>query len=229
MKSDLLKVVFIHIPKCGGTSIENILFEHSERTPENFWMGAMNQRSSISRKLWSLGNRKSNNAPINRYQTGGLQHLTALQLRHSIGRQHFSSYYRFALVRHPVRRSLSQYQYMLRRPDLREWIGMKPNDSFLIYLKKTYIRAHVQWEPQINFVNDHLGNRLVHDIIRLEEIDDRMPGIFERIGIQSVSIPHLNRSPRSSSHRNLTSEERNLILELYKDDFQNFGYDIDTF
>ena len=229
MKSDALKVVFVHIPKCGGTSVENILFEHAERTPEHFWMGALNTpRNRYLDAVSRIVRRAPPTVIVNRYQTGGLQHLTALQMRHAMGRETFESYYRFAVVRHPLRRSLSQYRYMRKRPDLMGWIGMTAQDSFRVYLEKTYQRAHVQWHPQIGFVNDYLGNRLVHDVIKLEDIDTQMAGVFERIGLPPREIPHLNKSAPSGSKHQFSTAEREIVWELYKEDFEVFGYDIDA-
>lgn len=226
MKSDSLKTIFVHIPKCGGTSVESILFEHAERTPENFWMGGIGGKGKFRKAVFRYVLREPRPV-LNRYQTGGLQHLTALQIRHAMGRETFNQYYRFAVVRHPLRRSLSQYRYMRERKDLMEWIGMETGDSFRVFLEKTYTRAHTQWAPQINFVNDHLGNCLVNDVVKLEEIDSRMDEVFAKIGLPPREIPHLNRSRSHRRREEPGPEEKGLIWELYQEDFEAFGYSLD--
>jgi len=227
MKCDALKTVFVHIPGCGGSSVENVIFEFTERTPENFWMGGINNfQNKYLDAFFRIVLR--NRAPVvNRYQTGGLQHLTALQMRHAMGRETFETYYRFAIVRHPVGRSFSQYHYTRSRPSLMKSIGMNATDSFLDYLKKSYRRAHVQWEPQISFVNDDLGNCLVHDVVKLEEIDVGLQTVFEKIGLPKREIPRLNSYTHSNEKHELTYEEKALIWELYKEDFEEFHYDIE--
>jgi hypothetical protein len=227
MKSDSLKTIFIHIPKCGGTSLENILFEYAERSPANFWMGGINKFQNRYFNEFSRIVFRNKKPIINKYQTGGLQHLTALQMRHALGRENFESYYRFAVVRHPLKRCLSQYHYIQKRRDLMNWIGMNSQDSFQVYLKKTYSRAHVQWQPQISFVNDYLGGRLVHDVIKLEELDVDMPKVFDRIGILPRDIPHLNKSAPSKKKYKFSTDEKAIVWELYKEDFEVFGYDIE--
>lgn len=224
MKSDRLKTVFVHIPKCGGTSIEELLFPEEERTVENFWMG-FGKTDWLSRLTGGRG--KPVVAMMNRYQTGGLQHLTALQMRHAMGRALFDSYYRFAVVRHPTRRSQSQYKYIKQRPDLLHWIGMDKSDDFLEYLKKTYRRHHVQWQEQISFLYDFRGNCLVEDIIKLEEIDQGMDVVFEKLGLEKNPVPHTNKSTGGArAPKPLSEDEKDVIWELYKDDFEVLGYDV---
>jgi hypothetical protein len=225
MKSDRLNTVFIHIPKCGGTSIETLLFNKDEFKPENFWMGFVEPDSAGGlERLW----RRKTPPMMNRYQTGGLQHLTALQLRHALGRKKFSEYYKFAVIRHPVRRSLSQYRYMQKRRDLRHWIGMEASDSFLEYLKKTYCRHHVQWQPQVSFLYDFSGNRLVDDVVRLENIDSDMAVVFQRLNLPAAPIPHARKSGETRAHI-VSEDEKDLLWELYADDFQILSYDINKY
>ena len=77
------KCIFIHIPKCGGTSVEDVIWPKGKgRTEEDLWMGFVNRFE-------------------NKYQTGGLQHLLAWQVREEVGSDVFSDYYKFSFVRNP--------------------------------------------------------------------------------------------------------------------------------
>lgn len=224
MKSEDLKAIFVHIPKNGGTSVEDLLFPQTVRTEDNFWMGFVGaSKQPLLRYLPSRVQRPM----MNRYQTGGLQHLTALQIRHALGREKFYDYYRFAVVRHPTARILSQYKYMQKRSDLRAWIGMERNDSLLVYLKKTYHRHHVQWQDQVSFLYDHRGECLVQDIIKLEEIDTGMKVVFDKLGLPTQPVPHNNKSQTNlAKPTELTNAEKDIIWELYKDDFEVLGYEM---
>ncbi len=114
MISDQHRCIFVHIPKCGGTSIEDLIWP-APRREADLWMGFID-------------------AYNNKYQTGGLQHLTARQIRTEVGESRFAAYWRFSIVRNPFDRLVSQYASMPLRPDLCDFIGFAPEGDFNSYL-----------------------------------------------------------------------------------------------
>ena len=101
------KCIFVHIPKTAGTSIENVIWPlKSDRVVENLWMGIVKPY-------------------YNKYQTGGLQHLTSNEIKREVGSDVFNSYYKFSVIRNPWDIGVSQFVYMKqKRRDLRRCIGM---------------------------------------------------------------------------------------------------------
>ncbi|MCH1458206.1 MAG: sulfotransferase family protein, partial [Synechococcus sp. MOX_bin73] len=133
------RCIFIHIPKCGGTSIENVIWPHPEDLTEaNLWWGFVSKYH-------------------NKYQTGGLQHLLARQVRSEVGLEIFNSFYKFTIVRNPWDRIVSQFAYMQTRSDLMDFIGMQPETEFKAYLGLIQKKQHVQWMPQTDFILDQDG------------------------------------------------------------------------
>jgi hypothetical protein len=200
--------IFVHIPKCGGTSVESALFTRDERTEENLWRGFVDEYH-------------------NAYQTGGLQHLKAYQIRHFLGRAEYDKFFKFAVVRNPYGRAISQYNYMTsRRKGLRLFIDMDKEDDFSTYLAKIKTRSHVQWEPQLSFVNGFDGKRLVDKVIKLENLNEEWQALLADIKADSdTRLGHRNKIEAKFTRADLTAEHKEILQEYYYEDFVSFGYE----
>ena len=162
----------------------------------------------------------------NRHQTGGLQHLHADQIRSEIGTQRFAEFFKFAFVRNPFDRAVSQYVYMRRRPDLRRFLGMAEDASFSEYLDLLPSVLHVQWEPQRRFLACSATGDLLMDFIgRFERFDTDARKVFERLGIDAEDVPHVNRGNRSGYRDYYAREDRTRVESLYAEDLEMFDYE----
>jgi hypothetical protein len=201
------RCIFIHIPKTGGTTIENLIWPPpAERTPEHLWMGF----------TWEFGNR---------YQTGGLQHLLATQVRDAVGADVFAGCHKFAIVRNPFDRAVSQFAYMRARPDLRAFVGMNENDPFKKYLQLIRKKTHVQWDHQHRFVEDENGAPLVDFIGRFEHFRRDVTRILDALGIGPREIGHALKGNRSHYADYYDDESRAMLADFYARDLAVFGYD----
>lgn len=202
------RFIFIHIPKCGGTSLEDVVWPGPRRA-EDLWEGFIDR--------WH-----------NPYQTGGLQHLTARLVRQHVGTATFDACFRFAFVRNPFDRVLSQYRYMRRRPDLRDFIGLGAEDDLLTYLQRIQTRRHVQWMAQSDFLLDADGSCLVDHVAKLEEAAAGFAKVVAHLGLPpDTRLPHSNAhdGPRPDRATQFGPRETAEVLRLYGQDFARFGYD----
>lgn len=199
--------IFVHIPRCGGTSIEDVIWPNMEdRTDANLWMGFVSKYR-------------------NKYQTGGLQHLLARQIELEVGSVVFKRYFKFAIIRNPWDKAVSQFSYMKSRKDLREFIGMKDHDDFKQYLSLIQKTSHVQWLPQHIFLESAEGDVLVDFVGRFENFQNDFSAILERLQLRGVNqIPHKNKSCRSHYRDYYDSEAMEMIREMYAIDIRKFGY-----
>ena len=207
MISRFHKCIFVHIPKCGGTSIEDVIWPEP-RSTSDLWMGFISKYR-------------------NKYQTGGLQHLLAMQIRQEVGEEIFKSYFKFTIVRNPWDKAISQFYYMSHRPDLREYIGMEENDSFKKYLELTEKKPHVQWEKQHKFFQDDNGETIVDYIGRLETMQKDAANIFQRLGI-NAEIPHVNATKHKHYSEYYDDESREMVREMYKEDIRILNYSFEN-
>ena len=204
MISDALNCIFVHIPKTGGSSIEDVLWP-GERTEAQLWQGMVGRYH-------------------NKYQTGGLQHLLATQIRDEVGAQRFGECFRFSFVRNPWDRAVSQYAYMLQKKYLRDFIGMKEDDDFPRYLSLIQEHRHVQWMPQVEFLFDRSGDSLVDFVGHFERLREDAAVVFERLNVQCAELPYSRASTHGPYAYYYDSEAKRIIERLYGADIERFGY-----
>lgn len=215
MISHRLRAILVHIPKTGGTSIERIVWRPNEFTERNLYGSPV--RRFLLRPPWRIAG--------NRHQTGGLQHLTAVQIAAEVGQETFNSFYTFTIVRNPFDRLVSQYEYTRQmRPDLSRYLGLGSNTSFKTYLKRLRWRPHVQWKPQAEFIYDRQDRLLVDEVFRLERIDEAIMSLRRRFDFPEQETPKLHATDRRPYQDYFDTEARCLVERLYARDLALLQY-----
>jgi chondroitin 4-sulfotransferase 11 len=177
--------VFIHIPKCGGTSVERAL-----------------------------------GIPL-------LNHDTALERFKKIGPVRWTNRCRFTVVRNPYHRLASLFFY---------WEGTKIDpsenlqDRFASWLKRVerlfsdqHPNKHVL--PQTWWISDQNGNSMIDIICKLESIDCDIQKVGKRLG-RELRVHRIKANNTAINYDDLYNDEsKAMVLRLYADDFERFGYD----
>lgn len=202
------KCIFVHVPKNGGSSIEDIIWP-GDRRESDLWMGFISKYE-------------------NKYQTGGLQHLYASQIENEVGKHVFEEYYKFSFVRNPWDKAVSQFSYMQKRDDLREYVGMKKNDSFKKYLELIQKKSHVQWSPQYKFITNKDNQFMVNFVGRFENFEQDALSVMGRLGVSVSAVPHLNKSEHQHYSRYYDEESVEMVRFIYREDVELFGYEFHT-
>lgn len=195
------KCIFVHIPKCGGTSIEDAIWP-GQRSEADLWAGSYVEN----------GLRQS------------LHHLYARQIRDKVGEAVFSQYFKFAFVRNPWDRAVSQYVYI--RLDW-PWRSLRRTWQFATfgnYLKTVERLTDTRWEAQHNYVFDGANNLLVDHVARFEEIGDEFEYICKKIDLRGAALPHKKKSERKAYADYYTPATRDAVARIYKKDIEAFGY-----
>lgn len=196
------KAIFIHIPKNAGESIEKTL---------GIYGGAPNET------LWgTLGNHIV------------LQHFSATKVKHFIKNDElWNSYFKFAIVRNPWSKAVSEYNWYLRygpKCSFKRWVfsleyRIKIND--LIHPME--IGHNI---PQYKFIQNSGGECLVDQVLRLESLDDDFKNLAGDRG-WNVKLRHdeSTRSKNKNDFRAYYDEDSiNEIERLYRRDIEVFGY-----
>ena len=95
------KLIFIHIPKTGGTTIEKFF--------------------NLRKKINGYGDASGD------FKGKSLQHLIGLDIRKILGEKVFNNFFKFTIVRNPIDRVISEYYWNTTRAGTSAGYGYQNN------------------------------------------------------------------------------------------------------
>lgn len=185
------KVLFIHIPKTGGSTISNELRRH-------------HQTSMYT------------NSPWPGYQCTP-QHLHAGPLKEIFQPEAFA--YVFTVVRHPVDRIRSEYDWNQRNRSVKVpfWFWLRKK---LFQTRRSPYLDDNHFRPQEEFLGFDT------EVFRLEDgLDKVFWRLSEITGTDYSEKPNACKVTAAPS-QSVSRADRNLIGKVYANDFRRFGYEI---
>jgi len=203
MISDKHNYIFVHIPKCAGSSIEEVLLKNEYDVSEEilnhkFWLNELS--IEIKKKFW-IGNIEGvSPAP---------QHFTPAKYQCRFP-QKYNKYFKFAFVRNPWGKAVSEWKYFNKVVNL--------NLTFKESLSRRYPFKDHELQ-QIIFAQgcDFIG--------RFENLQEDFNIICDKIGIPQQQLPRKN----STNHKHYTeyydNETRSIVAQKYARDIEYFGYE----
>jgi hypothetical protein len=196
--------IFVHVPRTGGSSVEDALALTNESNTEDTthlsgWIQseALRQQGFVS--------------PV-------LQHLTLREIGRLLPRETLTSYFKFAIVRNPWERLLSNYlfernHYLHFHPRETEYLSLPDYidqlNPFLRQPQTEFIRAG---EVQL----DYLG--------RFERLDEDFAQIAGCLRQPPGKLAHLNRTRHEHYSRYYCAEARRKVENLFAVDIETLGY-----
>lgn len=228
------RFIFVHIHKCGGSSLE-IGIE-----PFMKWNDIL------------LGSTRLGEAINEEYrQKYGLhKHSPLSEIRDVIGNQLCNDMYAFALVRHPVGRIVSLYNFLATTveniaccrtisietlcrdvdliskdvPELR-WHSVRVylDSDFSSFIRNASL---LEWDLAFRSQSDMLmtENKIAAEWFKLEDIEQNIHVIRAKTGLD-FQMPHENKSARKAiRYKDIQSRDYDWLCSLYRQDFINLGY-----
>ena len=196
------KIIFIHIPKTGGSTIESNL---DLKKSENGWG---------THKFKFYPNKKA------------FQHFIWSDYIFKLGEETCNKYYKFTIVRHPVSRFISEYYW---NPEGRKKCSF---DDFLIkaenIVKNKLFKHRIgdHFQSQSSFIFDSNNNCKVDKIFRFENYNKVIMYIKELLNEKDKKIKSINVCKKNEKLSFIPSiKQMSKIYDLYKEDYDNFGYE----
>jgi hypothetical protein len=189
------KLIFIHIPKCAGTSIVNSL---NMDTSGHYSAGKVVAQQPIHPKIHDP------------------EYISFTLVRNPWDR--LVSCYELA------RMDIRPY-YEHEHEDYALMKNIKFSDVIQLLANPMYnhIFRHPGWRPQEHWVYDDDNKCNVDYIFKMENMHKELPEFFKKFELH-VDIKHLNKSSRSNYTDYYTPELVEIVGEIYKSDIQKFEY-----
>ncbi len=199
------KYVFIHVPKCAGTSIASVLrgSEHSKG------FGDIPGLQEIVRRE----NR------VSAETIGLVAHARARDVQKLIGAETYDCLESFAVVRNPWDRLRSRYYYFRRFPNHRKYKFAKGSLSDFI-----------SWacESSPSTMQERLTGRpanvIVKNILKFESIGSDFSALSRKLSLNIDEVPHRNKSDGPRQYPLLPSSVVSMVKRTYEKDFALFDY-----
>ena len=202
----------------------------------------------IYTKIGKAGSNSIQTAFLQCLRDGNYSHIGHHHLLDDISKK-TKDYFKFSIVRNPWARCVSRYFYVQAKSGIRQinyknstfdefirskappynsdderkfflssdWAKKSPN------LVKLYDKKH-PFENQLDWVSDFDGNLLVDFLGKLENLQEDIITICNKIGIPPIKIPHRNKSQHGHYTEYYTEETSKIVAEKYAKDIEYFGY-----
>lgn len=205
--SDSHQFVFVHIRKAAGTSLRQILEQVSLSKNNQLWY-----------KLLSR-----NGLPIDYHHYSFRKHSDLIEAERSMPKVVFDKYFKFAIVRNPWDRLVSEFEY----------IKTQPTHSRFKKLSKFTFAEFVNYQSQrpaahqVNALKLKNGSLGCDYIGKLETLDESLDVISNKIGISFAELPHINQINRRDYRSYYDNQLQELVRSLWAEDISTFDYDFE--
>lgn len=213
MLSKRHKVIFVHIPKTGGQSVAELFLQ-------DLGLG-WEQREALLLRPGEAG------------QPERLAHLYAREYvaLGFVSPAEFADFTKFAVVRHPYARMVSEYVYRMGPVGwCAQYVQRWQSRHFDHFIAQEFDNplgdAARHFAPQADFVMDAQGQLMVDHVIDHAHLAEQIAPVFREIFGRDVALAKRNvkrEAPRFSAEV-LTRAQKDVLYARYREDFEAFGF-----
>ena len=202
--SDSHQFVFVHIRKAAGTSLRQILEQVS-----------LKKNNHLFYKLLSR-----NGFPIDYHRHSFRKHSNLIEAERSMPEDLFKRYFKFAIVRNPWDRLVSEFEYIKTQPSHSRFKKLKAM-SFNDFIQYQSSRPAAHQVNALQLKNGQLGCDFIG---KLETLEQSLSIIAAKTGLNFSQLPHINQVKRRDYRSYYNNALRNQVAELWRADTEAFKY-----
>lgn len=204
--SDRQKFIFLRVRKVASTSMRDILRPLCVPVPT----GRLAHLKSRARLEWDY------------HKYVFRAHDDILAARQRMPDELFERYFKFAFVRNPWARLVSEYEFLLKRPKHGRHKRVKNLKSFSDFIHMQIPRKDAY---QSNVLCDNDGKLLMDFIGKLENVDKDWQTVCQRIGIDEQLLPRKNVTQHVPYQDYYDADSAELVGRYWARDIEMFGYE----
>lgn len=211
-------LIFIHIPKTAGCSIEHILIKEYEKNNKAFFQEAPSFQQKIKKVM------------VKNKQWG--QHFSLREIQELYKIQDINKCIKFCVVRNPWDRAVSEFLYLNKMKGCACKSLKEIPRSFQKYVTSDFKcswKNHIS--PQVDFIKNKEGKIFMDSIIKFEKLEEQVLKTFDILGINHVdALPKINLSINSKMRKVnpywafYNKETKKIIEKKYEEDIDFFEY-----
>ena len=204
--SDSHEFIFVRVRKTASQSMWQALEPYVLPRPNGRW-ARIKSRSGLEQDY-------------HEYRFRAHEEITTAQ--RLLPAERFERYFKFAIVRNPWRRLVSEYEFILKSPKHGRHRKVKSLGGFDRFIEMQIPRRDAY---QVNQLCDRDGNLLMDFVGKLETLDQDWKTICGRIGIPHTELPRKNVSVKRPYTDYYTSQTRDLVAKHWAREIELFGYE----
>lgn len=199
--------LFIHVPKTGGNSIQNILAAYADDTI------VIENELQDGKERFQL---KNDTIKISK-------HSALQEYKDQLDPAYYKSLYKFSVIRNPYERLVSFYFSPHRQ--VNEW---NKDDFKKLILEEVeplshYIRTKSTGLKRLLDVNKSLDSELDY-LIRFENLESDFDHVCKQLNIPFEGLPHRNQSNRDDYKKYYDDELLEMVQHQYADELKFGNY-----